>query len=117
MSKNDVHLAEIRSQVVKIVHDLAAERYERIRMARGPAQDFIKAIHDFRNDGFTIVDLPEDALDELAVHGPTAEDQDWDVDIPLWTKEHGGESGLYLYLRFRPVEGGLDGLVDYIKLD
>ena len=115
MNDKDTHRSEINAQAVQIVHAIAQEQYDLLRTARGPLSDFIAAVRSYRRDGFTIIDLPESAFEKFEIYGPNEHADDWDVEFPLWTKEH-GESDLYLYLVFRPTGAGITGFVDDIRV-
>lgn len=97
----------------EIVHQLATERYESLRAARGPVSDFVDAVKRFRKDGFTIIDLPSEAYAKFDVSEPNEFGNYWLVNFPLWTRED-GESDLHLYLVFQPEGGALVGFVDDI---
>ncbi len=106
-------IEQIHVLATEIVHVLAAERYESLRAARGPVADFVDAVKRFRNDGFTIIDLPPAAYAKFDVSEPNEFGNYWLVNFPLWTRED-GESDLHLYLVFQPEGEALAGYVDDI---
>lgn len=104
---------QVRVLASEIVHQLATEYYESLRAARGPVSDFVDAVKRFRNDGFTIIDLPPGACAKFDMSEPNEFGNYWLVNFPLWTRED-GESDLHLYLVFQPEDGALAGYVDDI---
>lgn len=112
---SDAYLPQIPALAAEIVHHLATEQYDRIRAARGPLTDLIADIKSYRADGFTIVDLPESAFGNFIVFEPNEFKDDWDVEFPLWTEEH-GESDLQAYLTFRLEGDHLVGFLDHVRV-
>jgi hypothetical protein len=113
MSNDETSTARIHALATEIVHQLATENYKELRAARGPVSDFVNALKRFRDEGYTIVDLPTQAHAEFDMYGPNEFGSDWLVNFPLWTREQ-GRSDLQLHLVFRQEGGTLVGYVDDI---
>lgn len=112
---SDAHPPQIVLLAAEIVHYLATEQYERIKAARGPLIALVDDIKSYRTDGFTIIDLPEVAFENFIIFEPNEFKDNWDVEFPLWTVEH-GESDLHAYLTFHLEGEHLVGSLDQVRV-
>jgi hypothetical protein len=80
----------LEQPIRELVSELASAKYADIvfdgRAGRLTAQEMSSAISEY---GRTLLPLPENAFDLVDFYPIDGAENEWSVDVPLWTKEEG----------------------------